>query len=188
MKHETKQPIIAKEEAPFEISFAEIDDKRFFLMNALDEEKQVKAQGNYFTFKPKQVKEFVNGHVAEFIEANYKQEGIVSLPSQMSDSDFRKSEEGKALIQERIKLGIQNRIDHLTWMVNNLLVSLQHDMDMKEIKANVMTQASKGEVAAMKELKNRNAAIDKGRAEEVAELQALAAELKNPNTKVSFTQ
>lgn len=121
------------------------------ILNALDKNVHAVAFGNHFTLKPHQIKAFRN-ELGSFLDSTKGYLGLVALPPEFEDLEFRQSEAGKAILEEKIKEGVNRRCAHLTAVVNNLQHSLRQDMDKADMKADVTTQATQGELNAMDEL------------------------------------
>jgi hypothetical protein len=127
------------------------DTQDVLILNALDKNVHVVAFGNHFNMKPKQLKIF-RGEIGQFLDSNKGYLGLIAVPSELSEPEFRDSEEGKALLEKKTQEGITRHVQHLTQVVNNLQVSLRGDLDQKNIKAAIETQATEGELQAMEDL------------------------------------
>lgn len=127
------------------------DQQDILILNALDKPVHVVAFGNHFNLKPRQLKTF-RGEIGQFLDSNKGYLGLVAVPMELAEPEYRDSEEGKAVLEQKIQEGIARRARHLTEVVNNLKVSLRGDLDQANIKAPIETQATDGEVAAMDEL------------------------------------
>ena len=122
-----------------------------YIMNALDNEVKVQAHGKWFTFKPREIKNMHSPNLAMFLATNRGEDGLVDISDETMELD-KKSIEYMEYIEKRRIEGIQKRVQKLEFMKQNLLSSLRYDLEVKNIKADPLTFASKGEVAAIKEL------------------------------------
>lgn len=148
-------------------------DNETMIFNALDKEVSTKAFGNHFNFKPRQIKR-MSGDIGQFLSREKGYMGLVELPMTFEDPEYKASEEGQALLEEKRKEGVSRRINHLKGIVNNLQVSLRQDLDIANIKADVNAFASSGEINAMEELVSYQRAAedqDKAKLEKVRQLE-----------------
>jgi len=122
-----------------------------FIMNALETPINTQAHGKWFQWKPRQIKEIQNVDLAMFLTQNRGEEGLVAINDDIMELD-KNSAEFKDFIEERRKEGVQKRINKLAFIVQNLEQSLRYDLETKNIKADPYSFASKGELAAYKEL------------------------------------
>ena len=121
------------------------------ILNSLDQEVSVKAFGNYFTFKANQVKR-MRPEIGTWIEQQKGYMGLVSIPEQFDEPEFKETEEGKAILESKKKEGLEKRIRFLQSQVNNLQLSLAYDLATADIKAPIETFATDGDLSAMEEL------------------------------------
>lgn len=121
------------------------------VMNALDKPVTVKCFGNYISFTPRQIKYVANENMALKISIDNRDDGLVSFPEEAMEMD-KNGPEFKRIIAEKRKEGLNNYIRKLTQVVRNLEISVQKDLDIKNIKGSIATYASDGELAAMREL------------------------------------
>lgn len=122
-----------------------------YLMNCTNEEQSVKAVGNYFTFKPGQIKPIVSDDIAHFIVVDKKEHGIVRLPQQFEDdADFKTTPEGKAILEKKKEEGMTHYLDHLRYIAKNLNISIRRDLEMANIKVDPLVYASEGEKKAIR--------------------------------------
>jgi hypothetical protein len=135
-----------------DIDYAAVDETGHYVLNALNKETTVQVQGRWFTFKPNQIKRFGNKTIADFICMNRGYEGLVEISKETMTLD-KNGPEYKAYVAHRREEGVQKRINHLEFLRNNLLTSVRFDVEAKGMKTDPLTFASKGEVAAIKELK-----------------------------------
>ena len=152
------------------------------VMNATSQEQQVKVHGAYFTFKPGQIKNMVEEKVF-FLTSKAAHLGFVSLPESLEDPEFAGSPEGKKLIEEGRRRGVENRIRHLEWHVDNERNALRKDMDMRNMKSDVSAEMNSESLSALessiKELalyrkSMKNAEVEK--AEKLKDLEKLLGE------------
>lgn len=119
-------------------------------MNALEVPVRIQAHGNWFSWKPLQIKEIQNNELAMFITEKRGEDGLVGIADTMMELD-NNTQEFKDFIEDRRKEGVRKRIQKLDWVINNLETSLRYDLETKNIKADPLAFASSGEVAAYKE-------------------------------------
>lgn len=123
-----------------------------FLMNALDKEQSIRAHGNWFTFKPKQIK-MLRSSLVQFVIKSYRDQGFVEVDQTLAgDPAALATPEGKAALEEKVREGVTNYVDHLNKIVSNLTVSLKRDLDMANIKASPVAFATKQEKEAIREI------------------------------------
>lgn len=121
-----------------------------YIMNALATPINTQAHGKWFQWKPGQIKEIQNQDLAHFFTQNRGEEGLVGINDnimELAPEDPTRVE----FIEERRKEGVQKRINKLDSVINNLEQSLRYDLEAKNMKADPLTFASKGELAAYKE-------------------------------------
>jgi len=125
------------------------------IMNCLDEPNTAVVGGNYFTFKAGQIKPIHQEGIARIISQNKRDDGFVELPDELDGTeypDWAQTPEGKALIAQKKREGIETHCAHLRQVVYNLQVSLKQDLEKQNIKADPRVFASKGEIAALEKL------------------------------------
>lgn len=140
------------------------------VLNSTTETVKVQALGNWFEFKPGQMKS-LNDALAHFLVTDKSYMGFVSVPESVMEDPG--SEDSERIKEEARKLGLSRRIDHLKKVIHNLEVSLTRDLEMKNIKAKATIYASDGELKAYKELAAiQKVSVDEGqrRAEEIEKL------------------
>lgn len=140
------------------------------VMNSTTENVKVQAFGNWFEFKPGQVKN-LNDTLGQFMVTDKAYLGLVALSEQVMEDPT--SAEAIAAKEEARKVGIQRRIDYLKKNIHNLEVSLRRDLEMKNIKADPLTFATDSELSSYKELAKLQAFSEdagKKRAEEIAKI------------------
>ncbi len=145
-----------------------------FVMNTRDEDVHVKVFGKDFMFKPKQIKEFHQDNIAQFLTVDKREEGFIGLPQEAEELEWRQSEDGKAVIAAAMKQGIASYCGKLRQIVYNLEVSMRQDLDRKNIKADPRAFASAGELRAYKELVKYQQSendVEQNRIDEIKELQ-----------------
>lgn len=100
---------------------------------------RTQAYGNWFEFKPGQVK-VMQDHIAEFLCFNRKTQGFVSLPEAYLEDIH--SAENKKLKDEAVMRGRTAIVDELKRMRHNFEVSTQADIDKSGEKRSFMTEAN----------------------------------------------
>lgn len=122
------------------------------VMNCLDEENKVVVGGEHFHFKPNQIKYFYNNAISSSLLRIYQEHGFIELPEGLQEKEMQESEEGKKIIAEARKEGIERYCDKLRGQIYNLQVSLKRDLDQKNYKVDPRVYASKGDIKAMEQL------------------------------------
>lgn len=120
------------------------------VMNATNESQTTVAFGNYFTFKPKEMKRIKNDDIARWIGENRLHQGLFSLGDEFEDPDYRATDEAKATIKELEESALKHYVDSLRKTIYNNQVSLRQDLERANIKADPATFASEGELKAMR--------------------------------------
>lgn len=120
-----------------------------FLLNATKEVQTVRVHGNYITFPPEKVK-LVDEDKGRFICMKRQEQGIVDLPQEYEDPEWRETPEGKAAIEAKKQFGLDNYINGLRKLIYNNQVSLRMDLEKANIKADPAAFASEGELNAMR--------------------------------------
>lgn len=92
---------------------------------------KVQAFGNWFEFKPGQVK-IMDKRLADFLCSERRSYGFMALPEQFEDD--RQSSEFKEAVEAATKVGKQNIVNALHAHKNNIEVSFKKDLDMANIK------------------------------------------------------
>jgi len=119
--------------------------------NALDKVVHVQAFGNHFSFKPNQIKS-MRAELGSWIIQQKGYLGLVDLPLQFEDAEYRESEEGKAILAQKRQEGLNKKIMALKQQVNNLQVALAYDLQVADMKADINNFATDGDIQAMEEL------------------------------------
>ncbi len=122
-----------------------------YVMNALQTSVSTQAHGRWFSWKPLEIKIFHNEKLSEFIYQNRSEDGLVEIQDYVMELD-KSSPKYKEIIEDRRRAGVENRIRGLDRVKNNLLNSLAMDYSVANIKGDHLSIASKGELAAIKEL------------------------------------
>lgn len=156
--------------------------------NPTEEEITTTINGSFFTWKPSQVKQ-MRAHQAEFVGTNRKELGLVVIEDPRfvpAEQDryipgFEKSPEGKAFLEPYREKGINNLIEHLSYIVRNNQVSLRQDLADKYPTGDSSTmaaaQASKGELEAMRLVKKYKQKTRDNAAKQIDEVKKLMDEI-----------
>lgn len=105
------------------------------ILNSDIETVNVQAFGNWFTFKPGQMKH-MDKRIVDFLDRDKKSYGLVALPEVCEESPG--SEDAKKAIEVAMQAGRTNIIQHLTYLVQNLEQSLHADTERaKEVVPSV---------------------------------------------------
>lgn len=143
-----------------------------FLLNPTNEKQTVKALGNFFEFKPGQIKQ-IQDDIGQFIALKKADTGIVAIPQQYEELEWRDSPEGKQALAEAKQRGIDNYLGALRRLIYNNQVSLRMDLEKANIKADPAVFASEGELNAMRlvaQYQSKKADEDQKRVDEVKKL------------------
>ena len=142
------------------------------IYNATKEEQTIRALGNWFTFKPKQMK-VLSDNLSGWIGAHKKEHGLVELGESFSDPEYKDSEAGKEALALAEAEGLSSYLAHHRMIVANNQVSLRRDLNRADMKVDPAFEASLGELESMK-IVAKYAAKDEDlaqkRAEEVTRL------------------
>lgn len=128
--------------------------------NPTEEEITTTIHGNFFTWKPGQVKQ-MRATLAEFVNQNRQDTGLVLvtdprfIPAEESYIvNFDKTEQGQEILKPLKEKGINNLIEHLNFVIRNNQVSLRQDLANKyptgDSAKMAAAAASQGEVQAMR--------------------------------------
>lgn len=127
-----------------------------YVMNALDTQVSTQAQGKWFTFKPREIKMFYQPEIARFLGQMRGEEGLVEIEDSMMEKKLSDNpadrEDFQNYIENKRVEGINARVKKLEWQKANLLSSLRYDIEAKGMKMDPLILASKGDLAALKEL------------------------------------
>lgn len=123
-----------------------------FVLNASSREVTVKVHGSHFTFAPKQVKAIIDPTKANFMSERQAIEGLVQLPEQWEELEYRESPEGKAAFKEAEAQGIKARIAYLEQLKRNEIVSLQRDLDVANLNYDSRLEMSDKMMTQLEEL------------------------------------
>lgn len=121
------------------------------ILNATNETISVKAHGNWFTFKPKQYK-IMNDDLVAFLSAHRAEDGLVELPTDFEDPSHLKTPEGKEAFAKAEAEGVARYVAKLKETVNNCLISMKKDLQMKNIQTDPRAFMSDGEMKALEKL------------------------------------
>lgn len=142
------------------------------VLNATNEKISIQALGNWFEFKPKQVKNLTH-NLAMFIITERREKGLVHLPDAFEDPEYKNTPDGKAefaLVEQR---GIDSFCEALRRRIFNNQVSLRQDLEKGNMKIDPAVLASEGELEAMRLLSKYQQKDDdtaQKKADEVKEL------------------
>lgn len=143
------------------------------VLNATNETVSTKAHGNWFTFKPKQYK-ILGDDLAAFLTSNRADEGLVYLPEEFSDPTYSRTPEGQEAFARAEAEGIERYVAKLREVVNNNIISMKKDLQIKNIQTDPRAFMSEGEMHALEQLsKYQNAGHNahQQRVERVKELE-----------------
>lgn len=147
------------------------------VMNASSEDQPIRVFGNHFVLKSGQIKEFQE-EIGRFMVLERGYLGLVGVPEEFSDIEFRQSEEGQAKLQELKAEGIAKRVRFLNQLVHNEIVSLKRDLDKVNSKEDPRLLMDPKMVKQMRELASYQAADEDVEKAKVAEIKRLEERLK----------
>jgi len=146
-----------------------------FIINASSKEQQVKVQGDWFTFKSKQIKEMQEDKVRFLTSANAYL-GFVEVDPRIEDLDFKNSKEGQAVIKKAEMDGVRARVAFLEDLKRNEIISLGRDLSRAGLDYDPRIEMSDGmlkhleELASYKAEKQDEAALKVERIKELEKL------------------
>ncbi len=153
-------------------------------MNALNEDVKVQAHGNWFTFKPQEIKPFHNDKLAEFLRQHRAEDGLVQVDQSLMEMD-KNTEEYKTIMFELRKQGIAKYVAKQNYIIRNLEISLRRDYETSGQKGNYNFEASKGELQAYKNLKKYKEFETEQKLNTADEIQKIRNELYGTKETVS---
>lgn len=121
------------------------------IFNASAIKQTIQANGSWFTFKPKEVKN-MNDEKGQWVAANLQYLGFVALPASMEDLEFSRSKEGEAIKKAKENEGVASRVQHLEWLRQNEMVALQRDIDRSNQKYDARLDMSPQAIDHLEEL------------------------------------
>ena len=156
------------------------------VMNTRDDSIVIKAFGNWYEWKPMQVKFIYENELAHWLVKERNYEGLVGLPEELEEYNVRKypqnqntlPPEAKSKIQDAIKAGRAAYCAHLRTVIYNLQVSLRQDLEQANIKADPKVFASPGEIKAMEELVRYQSLGDDAEQAKIEHLKELEKKIK----------
>jgi hypothetical protein len=150
------------------------------IFNATNEIQRTKALGNWFEFKPKQIKQ-MNENIAHFLTTERGDCGLVGLPEEMEDPEYRSSPEGKAILAEKEQQGIDSFVKAQRALIYNNQVSLRKDLDKNNMKLDPAALASDGELNAMRIVAAYQAKKDDSEQKKIDEVRELIKKVGTGN-------
>lgn len=122
-----------------------------YIMNALNEKVATQAHGKWFSWNPNEIKQIHNVNLANFLSQTRGEEGLVEVQETIMELDKKSPEFAQALYEKR-KEGIAKYVSKQNQIIRNLEMSLRRDYETSGQKGNFLFEASKGELAAYKNL------------------------------------
>lgn len=117
--------------------------------NSTNEQQDIKIYGNWFSFKPGQIKS-IDDKLAHGICTDKKEHGIVALPVEFEDLEYRNTPEGQAALAAKREEGLSHYLGKLRSLVANNTVSLRQDLARANMQLDPSILVSSGELAAAK--------------------------------------
>lgn len=149
-----------------------------FVLNATNEEQRVRAHGNWFTLKPKQIKQFAD-NLSMFLIMERGDQGLVGLSEKFEDPEYKLTAEGKAEMATAETAGINAFVEGLRKRVYNNQVSLRQDLEKANIKVDPSALATDADLEAMRLLAKYQKAKDDETQERVNEAKELMKTIGN---------
>lgn len=118
------------------------------VFNATEEKQTFRAFGSWFTFNPNQTKQ-MNEDISRFIAENRKEHGMMVLPDEFEDPEYKLTEEGKTKLANIKSAGIFNFLTAQRDIIKNNQVHLRKDLEMANIKTDPAVYATDSELKAM---------------------------------------
>lgn len=115
----------------------------------------VQVFGNWFSFKPGQIKS-MDPRIVDYLDMDRKSLGFVSLPDVCAEDPT--SEEAKKAVAEAIERGRGYIMQDLQKLVHNLEISLQKDYDRTDHKVSATHMEGKAHLPAYRKLAAMKAA------------------------------
>lgn len=147
------------------------------IFNATEREKNVCVQGNWFYFRPRQMKNISSESLSQFFVSNLAYEGFIRLSDKFEDPDYKKTAAGKEEYDEAVEKGMAARVTFLQYIINNDLVSLKQDLERKNDKSDPRSYMSKQMIAQMEELAQYKEKLSQANKEQIAQIQELEKKL-----------
>ncbi len=155
--------------------------------NPTEEEIATMINGNYFTWKPGQIKQMRESQ-AQFVDSNRQETGLVVvddprfIPAEESYiMNFDKTPEGKEILEPLRERGLNNLINHLMSIIRNNQVSLRQDLANKYPTGDsaklAATHASPAELNAMRMVAKYKKKTNSNAARQVEEVEKLMADI-----------
>jgi hypothetical protein len=129
------------------------------ILNASIKDVHTKVFGNWHFIKAGQIKNF-QADVEQFMATERGSLGLVPVPEEFNDPEYRSSEEGQKELAEYKKQGVMKRVAHLQFLRHNELVSLKQDLEIANIKVDPLIMANPKIEEAFQELVSYQTAQD----------------------------
>lgn len=147
------------------------------LFNTTKEKQTVRAAGNYFTFAPKQIK-MMDDVLGHFIAVDKKSYGIVALPQEFEEPEYKQTAEGKAILAQKEKEGLEHFLAFHRSKIHNNQVSLKKDLDRANLKIDPAVFATPQEIESMKIVSEYQAAHEDEAQKKIDQVQELMSKVK----------
>lgn len=147
------------------------------IMSSSIKDVSVQVQGNWFTFKPKQIKQMDENKVF-FLTSKCAYLGFIAVPDKFEDIEARSTPEGKAELAAIEAQGIKNRVEFLTYLKNNELRSLRSDLERKNDKSDPRAYMSAAMVDQLEELSKYTKKLETAKTEQLNRIKQLEKELE----------
>lgn len=156
--------------------------------NPTEEEVTTTLAGNFFTWKPGQIKQ-LRKELVDFVDTNRRETGLVRIDDRRfipAEQDhyipgFEKTKEGLDALAPLREKGINNLVEHLMWIIRNNQISLRQDLAGKyptgDSKAMAAAWASSSEIEAMRKVAKYKKKTPNNAAKQVEEVESLMKEI-----------
>lgn len=142
------------------------------ILNATVKDVHTKVFGNWHFIKAGQIKNFQE-EVEHYMSIERGSLGLIAIPEEFNDAEYKNSEEGSAKLTEYKKQGVMKRVAHLQWLRNNELVSLRQDLEIANMKFDPLILANDKIESALEELHSYQVAQDDSDKQRVERLRKL---------------
>lgn len=158
-----------------------------YIMNSLDEDVKTQAHGKWFTWKAQEIKIMHNENLARFIAQHRGEEGLIEIPDVIMEMDKTGLDYKQAIYEKRTE-GVKKFLAKQNFIVRNLEMSLRRDYETSGQKGSFLFEASKGELAAYKQLKKYKEFEQEQRLNVADEIQKLRDDLYGATAKPAVTE
>lgn len=139
------------------------------IMNASCVPQSFTVFGHHFVLKPGQIKNF-NDNIAQFISSERADLGLVPLPDEFTDPEFKDTDEGKRILSEKKADGVKARVFRLKQLAYNETVALKLDLEARNMKTDPRVFMSESALKQLEELASYMDEEDTQKAEQIEKI------------------